>query len=175
MANSVAKAYADALFEIALYENTCEEFKQQMTLVKDTMNDQLLKLMTHPKIKSQEKKHVIEEIYASSIHKYLLNMLKVLIDRNRFRLFFEISAEFYADYVSHFQIQVAHVTSAVELEKEEKERLTEMLAKKLNQKVECTFAIDPELIAGVKVKMNDTVFDNTVLNRLTRLKEEVTG
>ena len=44
---------------------------------------------------------------------------------------------------------------------------------KLNNKVELSNSIDPSLIGGIKIVVNDTVFDNSVSNRLRALKQEL--
>ena len=44
---------------------------------------------------------------------------------------------------------------------------------KLNKNVELTNVIDPSILGGVKIVVNDTVFDNSVANRLQALKQEL--
>ena len=48
-----------------------------------------------------------------------------------------------------------------------------MLKEKLNKNVELTVDVDPDLIAGLKVKAKDIVLDNTVKTRLDNLKEKL--
>ena len=63
MADSVAKAYADALFEIAVDENKCDEYRKIVRCLNDTLTDDFVRVLTHPKISKQEKKQSIEEVY----------------------------------------------------------------------------------------------------------------
>lgn len=175
MADSIAKAYADALFEIAVDENKCEEYREVVHFLKDTMNKEFISLLTHPKVSKQEKKTCIEEVYGKSLDSVFVNFLKVLIDKNRFQYVNSICAEFDMNYVEHFNIIQASVSSARELSGDEKQRLKEKLEKKYSQSVECTYAVDPSLLAGIKVQVKDSVFDNTALNRLNKMKDRIMG
>ena len=48
-----------------------------------------------------------------------------------------------------------------------------MLEQKMNQKVECRWSVDKALLAGLRIKINDQILDNSAANRLARLREEV--
>lgn len=174
MADTVAKAYAGALFEIAVDENKCDEYRKIMHCLKDTLDHDFVRVLTHPKISKQEKKVCIDEVYGQ-FGTVIVNFLKVLIDKNRFQYVNSICDEFDAIYVEHFKIIQASVTSASELSSDEKQRLNKKLEKKFSQAVECTYAVDPSLLAGIKVKVNDVVYDNTAINRLTKMKDSIVG
>ncbi len=99
--------------------------------------------------------------------------MKYMIDKNRFVKFKDAVEEFEALYNNHFHIAVAAVSSAVELDENEKKRVSEMLEQKMNQKVECRWYVDKALLAGLRIKINDQILDNSAANRLARLREEV--
>lgn len=174
MSDSIAKAYADALFEIAVDENKCGEYRKIVHCLKDTLEQDFVRVLTHPKISKQEKKACIEEVYGS-FGPIFVNFLKILIDKNRFQHVNDICDEFDMNYVEHFKIILASVTSARELSLDEKQRLNEKLEKKFGQSVECTYAVDESLLAGIKVRVGDIVYDNTAINRLTKMKDSIMG
>ena len=45
--------------------------------------------------------------------------------------------------------------------------------RKLNKKVELSNVIDTSLMGGIKVVVNDTVFDNSIANKVQSLKQEL--
>lgn len=173
--NTIAKAYGDALFEIALEMNKCDEYRKTVAWLKDSMDEKFIQLLNHPKISKDEKKQCIENVYGKVVDTVLINFLKVLVDKNRFRYVVQACEEFDIDYVEHFNILIAKVSSARELSEDEKKQINQKLENKMNQSVECMYEIDPSLMAGIKVKIKDMVFDNTALNRLTKLKDSITG
>ncbi len=175
MAEVVAKAYADALFEIALDEKKCNEFRHVLHEIKLTMDERFIQLMNHPKISKNEKKECIDKVYGNALDVIFIHFLKVLVDKNRFGCILSICNEYDKAYIQYFHIIQADVCSARELNEDEKKRLSEMLEKKYQQKVECSYSTDAKLLGGMRVKIGDKVMDNTVLNTLTRLKDRISG
>lgn len=173
MAGLVAKGYGDALFEIGLELNRLDQFKKECGVVCSTMTPELMRIFNHPKLRKQEKKELLEKIYGKEVDHMLLNYMKYMIDKNRFSKFKETVEEFEALYNDHNHITVAYVASAVELNDDEKKRVSAMLEQKMNQKVECKWSVNKELLAGLRIKINDQILDNSAANRLARLREEV--
>ena len=61
MAKLISKIYGDALFELALEENKLDLFYNESKLIRQVFldNSELIKLLNHPQIDSNEKKSVI--------------------------------------------------------------------------------------------------------------------
>lgn len=170
MADAVAKAYAMALFEIAQDNDKCDEYRLIMHDIKKTSDEKFIQLLCHPKISKQEKKACIDKVYEDYLDPVLIHLLKVLIDKNRFRYIHAICDEFDQIYIGHFNIIQAVVYSAGELNEDEKSRLKKKLEKKYKCSIECEYKIDPSLLAGIKVIIQDEVLDNTAVNRLKKMK-----
>lgn len=175
MTNKVAKAYADALFDIAVDEGKCIEYREMIQGLKETMEDDFIRLMSHPQISKDEKKACIDEVYQASLPVVLIHFLKVLIDKNRFQCVKSICDEFDLDYIHHFNILQASVVSARKLNADEKKQLEQKLKNKYKENVECSYEVDASLLAGLRVRVGDTVMDNTALNRLVKLKDRLSG
>ena len=62
MANAIAKAYADALFEIAVDENKCDEYRKIVRCLKDTLDDDFVRVLTHPKIRNKVSKKFMDNL-----------------------------------------------------------------------------------------------------------------
>lgn len=173
MDNSIAKGYADALFEIAQESGKTELFREQCRFISETLTADFMRVLSHPKMSKTEKKSCIETVYGTSIDKIIMNFMKLMIDKNRFRYIKNAFAEFDADYRELNQILVAQVKSARALKEEDKVKIKEMLEKRSNQRVECTYEVDESLIAGLRIKLDDQILDNSAANQLARLREEV--
>ena len=63
--------------------------------------------------------------------------------------------------------------SAASLSEEEVARLKATLEKKLNKKVDFVLSVDSDLIAGIRMKINDQIIDNSARGKLERLKGTV--
>lgn len=173
MAGIVAQSYSDALFSLAQEEQKLDVYKEQLCFVNEQVqeNKEFLRVLTHPKIHKEEKKTTIAEVFGDAIDHTLLNFLKLLIDKGRFQNLNDITKEFMKRYNEVNNIVVAYVRSAKELKEEEMKRLQEMLEKKLSKHVELKCFVDPTLIAGLRIKINDMVLDNSALSRMENLKQ----
>ncbi len=48
-----------------------------------------------------------------------------------------------------------------------------MLESRLKRKIELTVRVEPDLIAGLRVRARDLVLDNTVRSRLNTMREQL--
>ena len=175
MAGIAAKSYCDALFEIAKEENKLDIYKEQLCLVKDLMvqDAKFQSVMNHPKIRKEEKKELLEAVYQGRIEGMLLNFMKLLVDKNRFRILPDITKEFVKSYNIENGIQVVSIKSAQTLSVAEQNRLKETLEKKLGKTIDPVFSVDHDLMAGIRIKITDQSIDNTAKAKLDRLKKQV--
>ncbi len=85
----------------------------------------------------------------------------------------------YVAILSHFQRLVklelerrqARVESAVPLSDEEKTAVTGNLAWKYGQGLDISFALNPDLLGGLRIKVGSDVYDGSVRARLNALRE----
>ena len=103
----------------------------------------------------------------------LINFMKLLIDKGHFKAMHEIVKEYIRNYNEVNHIQVVYVKSAAALKEEEAKRLKKTLEEKLNKTIDMRLSVDEELIAGIRVKINDTLIDNSALSRLERMHREI--
>ena len=174
MARLVAMNYAQALFELAKEEHKLEEFKQDLISIQGVLLDhtQLRDVMEHPKISKMDKKEIITKVCGQ--HDILVvNFIKLLIDKSRFKYFNEICKCYFAMYNEYHHIEIAHIESATQLSTKEVQDIVSMLEKKLDKKIEVTTKVDESLLAGVKIRIKDEILDNSAATRLKRLKEQV--
>lgn len=174
MAGIVAKNYCDAIFTIAQEDDKLDLYKEQLMFVDFSMMEaNFYEIIGHPKISRVQKKEMLERVFQESLDPTLLNFLKLLIDKNHFKAMHEIVKEFIKNYNEVNRIQVVYVRSAVSLKDEEIKRLSDALETKLNKKIDMRITVDEDLIAGIRVKINDMVLDNSALARLERMHRDI--
>lgn len=116
--------------------------------------------------------------------KQLFNVCKVsgVMDENRVRqtvsVVIEKKPRGYVGILSHFQRLVkldierrsAHVESAVAASEVLQQSVKANLAQRYGQGLNVTFAVNPSLIGGLRVKVGSDVFDGSVKARLAELE-----
>ena len=63
----------------------------------------------------------------------------------------------------------AHVTSAIELDDNYRQKLSEALARKFDKKINIVNTVDESLIAGAIIRAGDVVIDGSVKGKLAQL------
>lgn len=171
----ISKSYCDAIFSIAQEEAKLSLYKEQLALVAAHVRDdaRYRAVMEHPKIRKEEKKQLLDNVYKETLDHTLLNFLKLLVDKGRFSYVQEIAKEYTKEYNRINDIQVVYVKSVVALKAEDVARLRKRLEARLHKQVDFVLSQDSELIAGIRIKINDQVIDNSAAGRLKRLKRTV--
>lgn len=176
MAKLAAKTYGDSLFELALEEGKIDLFLQEAEFVQQILaeNEDLVKLMTHPKISKEEKENVIENIFKSNISDEMTGFLVIVIKKGRFKEMKDIFSYFIAKVKEHKKIGVAFVTTAVELREEQKEALVKRLIETTEyETMEMNYATDSSLIGGMIVRIGDRVVDSSIKHKLNDLTRDL--
>jgi F-type H+-transporting ATPase subunit delta len=70
---------------------------------------------------------------------------------------------------------VAYVTAPAPLTEAQETRLAAALARIYGRQVSLQIGVDPELLGGLVIKVNDEVIDGSVLSRLTGLRQRLAG
>ena len=125
-----------------------------------------------------------DENLAQLIHEQLMDVrellrqepmfVKLLGQKERFECFEDCVKWFHQRYNEELGIVEAFVTSAVALSDNDREALRQRLAQISGKKVHLVCDVDPALIGGVRVEMDGRRYDNTMQDRLGRLKRSLT-
>lgn len=175
MENLVGKRYAEALFEVALEMNRLEDFKTEISSVTKVFKDepQLKTVFEHPKLSKAEKKDIVNAIFKDRVSQEIVNLIYIMIDKGRERYIEDISRE-YAVLSNKAQgIIEGKVYTAVSMDSMEKEKLQNKLSQNLNKRVILKNVIDPSLIGGVLVRLEDRVIDASIKGQLEDIKKNL--
>lgn len=173
----IADRYADALVKLAQEGNlTFEKIKSDLNTVKDilTQSSDLKAFLINPTISADNKKEVIEKVFSNEVDLLIVNFLKILVDKNRFDAFDEVlnSYDKYLDDINN--ISRIQVTSAVEMSGNSQSRLKEKLETKLKKNVVLDLIINPDIIAGLIIKIGDNIVDMSLKHKLQDLSNNIT-
>ena len=172
---AVAKRYGQALLQIGQEKNCIDSFQEQLKLVVDTIEDNaaLKDVLTSQTVGSDKKKEIVKQLFESQVDKNIVNLLYVVIDKNREEFIGAIYETFcaYADEVRN--IAYADVVSAYPLTEEQETALSAQLANMSGKTVKLNVSVDESLLAGLKVTFGDKVYDGTVGARLAGMKNKL--
>ena len=172
MAKLISSAYADALFELAIEKNKAGEWKEEIEGIRAILqeNPQFNELMLHPRVLKEEKLKLAEEAFAGKADPEVTGLIRIVIEKGRYA---EIDSIFerFIDQVKEYEgIGVAFVTTAKELTGTQKSAVEQKLLDTTDYKtMEMHYSVDEQVIAGMVIRIGDTVVDSTVRTRLEGL------
>lgn len=174
----IAKRYAESLIELANDGKMSNELiLSNLYAVNDVLqnSEELEEILENPTISEQIKKDIIAEVFANeNIDDLIKNFLKILVERGRFSAFSNILEAYKSELDKINNLSRVSVTSAIELDEAMKSRIKQKIEEKLKKTVIPEWKINSEIIAGLVVKIGDTVIDNSLRNKLNNLSKNIT-
>ncbi|MFA5859895.1 MAG: ATP synthase F1 subunit delta [Elusimicrobiota bacterium] len=144
--------------------NECAEIKALWS-----SSDELNTALNHPAISITEKKALLFAVLSPAIDKRILSFLHLLITKKRINLL-PLMLDKIIEYIYDRQdIKHVEIDTAAELSQAEVQQLTLALEKYFNKKVLMKINLNPTLIAGLIIKYDDNVIDNTLATQLSAL------
>lgn len=172
--NQLAKRYATALYDLAIEENKIELWQKQMKVITSVFNENeaFLSIFAQYQITYEEKKEMLKNTLGSMDHS-LLNFLYLLVDCKRMNQIINIAESFQILCNQSKNVCVGVLFSARPLNQEQIRQIEEVMSKEKGQTIELINQIDSSLISGIKVKIEDEVWDASLKNRIHSLKNEL--
>ncbi len=176
MAKLIEKIYGDALFDLSLERNNVDEVYEEVKalIVVLDENEDFKKFLNHPKISREEKEAFLEKTFKGRILDDTLGFLKQLVVKDR-QGAMRACLEYYIARVKEYKkIGVCYVTTAVELNEDQKKKLVDKLLETSKYtSFEMNYAVDNSLIGGMVIRINDRVVDSTVKSKINNLTREL--
>ncbi|MBO4949008.1 MAG: F0F1 ATP synthase subunit delta [Peptococcaceae bacterium] len=172
---AVAKRYGQALLQIGQEKNSIDRYQEDLKLVVDTIENsaELKDVLTSQTVSIDEKKNIVKQIFADKVDAMVLNLLFVVVDKNREESIADIYSVFCALADEVRNIAYADVVSAYPLTEEQETALSAQLAKLSGKTVKLNVSVDASLLAGMVVTFGDKVYDGTVGARLAGMKNKL--
>ncbi len=176
MAKQVSKTYGSALFEVAMENNTLDTTLEEVLFVKQSFleNEDLTKLMLHPNVAKEEKVQVIENIYKGKVADEITATMLMLITKGHQKDFLSVFDYVISAIKEEKGIGIAYITSAVELNDEQKEKIEQKLLETTKyQEIEGIYQVDKDLIGGLVIRIADTVVDSSLKTQIEKLSKSL--
>jgi len=173
--SEVAKVYAGALLEIAHEKNAIAKIEEELSFLEELLkNDQdLLRYFSAPGINKDSKKQFVDKVFGGELSELMVNFLKVLIDNGRQQDIPDISIAFseLLDIVNNRQ--KIRLVSSVKLNTDIINRIKKSLEDRFNKNIVVEEVVDPSILGGIIVQVDDLIIDASLKNDLMKLREKL--
>ena len=166
--------YAKALLNLAKEHGLHEEVNENMLLIVNTIDESkdLQVMLKSPIIKTEIKKNVLNSIFESYINDLSKGLLKLLIENKRIELLRLVAKQYTVIFDFLMGYEVATVTTAIPLTPEMEKEIFEKINKLTSKEVSIKNIVNPEIIGGFILRIEDMQYDASILNKFKSLKKE---
>lgn len=172
IASEIAEPYAQALMSLAQSNNLTDQIGDDISslLALLSASPEFNNCLQNPIIKRDTKKAIIGQALGEQVHPYVLNFLYVLVDRGRILFLDSICKQFQVLLRQLNQSVLAEVTTAVELNEEQCDRIRQKVLNLTGaRQVDLDVRLDPDLIGGVIIKVGSQVIDASLRGQIRRI------
>lgn len=173
MATAAAKRYGKAVFELAQQEGRIEEWSNRLARVRELFDDaQVAAVLSNPTIPTEQREELITAV-PHVLDDEATNLARLLVESGRIDKARPIEEEFHRLADEAAGRVSATVTTAIELERADRDRVQKELSKRLNKEVRLSVVVDPRIVGGLKLQYGDRVVDASVATRLQQLRRRL--
>jgi F-type H+-transporting ATPase subunit delta len=177
MSGSVARRYAKALFSVAdgaqILEQTAAELQVLRAL---TADEQIAAALANPLLSPTSRRNLAGTIADNlKLSPTTRNFLSLLADHRRLDQLGGIAAQFERILDARLNRVRASITSATALSDAQRQAVIAAFEQKLGRSVLADTHIDPQLLGGVVVDVEGTIYDGSVRTQLHALAHRIAG
>ncbi|MBU4692208.1 F0F1 ATP synthase subunit delta [Mycoplasma zalophi] len=174
MNNELIYNYGLAIFELAKEENQIDNYYSQLKYIDKSLqeNQEFIKILNLYSLTIEKKYQLIDETF-SDFSPTIVNFLKVITKNHIVSKITNIINIYKTLYYNSKNIKQGYVYSTETLSLEQINELQETYSQKYQINLKLKNRIDPKLLGGIKIVIDDIVVDNTILNQIEKLKESI--
>lgn len=171
----ISKNYAQALMDISKQDNSFQLVKINLEIALDTINSSsdLKLVMNNTSVSISKKIEIIEEIFDGKIDLRILNLLKILIEKDRFGELENIVIAYNEMFDNLEKRKNVEIISSFDLDVDVKGQILNKLEKKLSIEVVPQWTVDESIIAGLIFKFDNSVIDTSIKSKLEKLSKNM--
>ncbi len=165
---AVGSVYAQALYDLAKDEGLDELILGEMEMLASVFSAEpdFLKLLGTPNLPKAERAQIIDSSFNGRVHLYVINFLKILMEKGYTRYFADCCKEYRSLYNEGHGILTVKAVTAVKLSDAQAEKLSAKLVRMTGKKIELVNVVDASCIGGVRLDYDGVRVDDTLKTRL---------
>lgn len=172
--SKISVRYAKALFLSALEEDSLDVVIKDVNLLQSAfIVPGFVEMLVSPVIKTSEKKKLVDVVYGKILSELSLNFMRLILTNKRESYLEGILRNFSGLYRKHKGIKNAELVVPVAVSEEYRKKFLNLLEQVFDAKIELSSKINPDIIGGFILKVEDEQFDASLSSALSRIKKNL--
>ncbi len=171
----LASRYANSLLGLAIEQNQLDAVYTDMLLLQQITKSShdFVMMLRSPIIKSDKKQAVLDAVLNGKLGVITQGFLKLIVSKGREYFLPEIIVAFIQQYKKVKSISEVKLTTAFELDNSLKQLIADKIKSKTPlQNVELNTSVDPELIGGFTIEVEDKLWDASIARDLHDIRKQ---
>ena len=166
--STIAATYAQGLYSLAKEEDLTQLILSQLRQLDEIFSHETeyIRLLAAPDLPKQERCALADESLRGQVHPYVLNFIKILIEKGYICHFCDCCHAYSEQYNADNGIVQVIAATAVPLTQAQTQKLTDKLCALTQKTIDLKNRIDPAVLGGVRLDYSSTRVDGTIRSRL---------
>ena len=172
-----ATRYAKSIIELAKEQKVLEEVYSDMQLFSAVIEENRVfaVMLKNPIINHDKKRNVLHALFDTRMNKLTILAFDLITKKNRESILAEISTELQVQYNALKGLQVAEITTTINLDDELRKKFNELVADISGKKAKLKEVVDESIVAGFVLNVGDRRLDQSIKTQLNNIKRELTN
>ncbi|MGB9747353.1 MAG: ATP synthase F1 subunit delta [Bacteroidales bacterium] len=173
--SKIGVRYAKAFFELVTERKKLEKAVEDIRLVQSVWkeSDDLKVALLNPVIPPSGKKKIMQTLFTGKVEEITLRFLDLILQNRREAYLPDILRRFMHLYSVALGVKPAELVTAVPVSEEITRKVLEVLRKMFQSEIALTPVVQPALIGGFIVRVDDLQIDASIASQLRLMKRQL--
>ena len=168
--------YARVLFDYTKEHGLLDAMQAEISKIKSCLDADkgLIELIAAPIYSAKERQVILQKLVKTlELSKDLDNFLKFMVKNDKLHLLRKVIDDFNVIATKAQGLKLVEVTVADQLSEQEQNKIKQQLEKVLLSKIKISFKLDPKIIGGIIVRLDNKMLDTSIATKLFSLSEAI--
>ena len=169
----IIKKYAQLLYQVAVKEDDINQISAHLHSLRSILKSvpELNQLLITRRVGVQDKMIMLKNILGNKISDIEMDLIVLLMENGNMMLFGEVVKRFDYIFDKNSEIIKVQISSSSRLSDDEVQRISTNIENKIQKKIDVATETDASLIGGLKLRVENTLIDGSVSNRLQKMRD----
>ncbi len=174
--SKISVRYSRALFQSALEKKILDKVNQDMIFISEICKvDETREFLQSPIIPPSKKEEIFHKMFEGNIEEITLSLLDLIVKNGREAFIPAIARDFIHETKKYKGITDSILTTAVKVDDKVRTQITDLISTIFKTKIDLKENINPEIIGGFILRVDDSYIDASIKNKLRKIKKELIG
>jgi F-type H+-transporting ATPase subunit delta len=174
--SKISVRYSKALFQLALEKKILDKVNQDMIFISEICKfPESKEFLQSPIIPPSKKSAIFHKMFDGNVEKITLSLIDLVVKNGRESFLPAIARVFISETMKYKGITESILTTAVKADSGVKKQISDLISQAFSTKVELEEKVDPEIIGGFILRIDDKYIDASIRNKLRKIKKELLG